>query len=87
MLNIENKKSLKTKMFNLQQPEQEKAASTRGNRFIFQGLEAEPMFHMESNIDLPMLNEGEVLVKVRVATICLSDIHTVCGTRKEPAPR
>jgi threonine dehydrogenase-like Zn-dependent dehydrogenase len=27
------------------------------------------------------------LVKVRAATICLSDIHTVCGNRIEPTPR
>jgi threonine dehydrogenase-like Zn-dependent dehydrogenase len=61
--------------------------SPTGNRFIFQGLLAKPMFQMETNIDLPKLNEGEVLVKVRAATICLSDIHTVCGTRMEPTPR
>ena len=61
--------------------------SPTGKRFIFQGLEAKPMFQMETSIDLPKLNEGEVLVKVRAATICLSDIHTVCGTRTEPTPR
>lgn len=42
---------------------------------------------MESGLILPELKEGEVLVKVRAATICLSDIHTVCGTRIEPTPR
>lgn len=42
---------------------------------------------MESGLTLPELKEGEVLVKVRAATICLSDIHTVCGTRTEPTPR
>lgn len=42
---------------------------------------------MESGLNLPELRDGEVLVKVRSATICLSDIHTVCGTRTEPTPR
>ena len=45
------------------------------------------MFEMESNVTLPKLEDGEVLVKVRAATICISDIHTVCGTRIEPTPR
>lgn len=56
-------------------------------RFIFRGTDVEPMFKFESNIQLPKLNQGEVLVKVRASTICLSDIHTVCGNRIEPTPR
>ncbi len=32
------------------------------------------------------LKEGELLVKMRCATICGSDIHTLKGIRKEPAP-
>lgn len=58
-----------------------------GTRQVFKGHKEEPMFEMESNVHLPKLEEGEVLVKVRAATICISDIHTVCGTRIEPTPR
>ena len=57
------------------------------NRYVFHGTNEMPMFKMESDLNLPILNDGEVLVKVRAATICLSDIHTVCGTRIEPTPR
>jgi hypothetical protein len=62
-------------------------SSPTSKRFIFRGTDAEPMFKFESNIQLPELNQGEVLVKVRASTICLSDIHTVCGKRIEPTPR
>jgi threonine dehydrogenase-like Zn-dependent dehydrogenase len=44
------------------------------------------MFNLE-DAKLPELKLGEILVKVRAATICLSDIHTVCGNRIEPTPR
>lgn len=57
-----------------------------GSRYVFNGTNAKPMFEMEET-KLPILNDGEVLVKVRTATICLSDLHTVCGTRVEPTPR
>ena len=60
---------------------------TVGQRFVFKGVNENPMLEMESNLKLPGLNEGEVLVKVRAATICQSDIHTVNGTRIEPTPR
>ena len=62
-------------------------SSKSGERFVFYGTGADPVFKMESQVDLPILKDGEVLVKVRAATICLSDIHTVCGTRIEPTPR
>ena len=42
---------------------------------------------IESNLNMPVLEDGQVLVKVKAATICISDIHTVCGTRIEPTPR
>ena len=42
---------------------------------------------MENKVKLPALSDGEVLVKVRAATICISDIHTVTGARIEPTPR
>ncbi|CAF0709770.1 unnamed protein product [Brachionus calyciflorus] len=61
-------------------------SSKTGERFVFHGTNANPVFQMESGVDLPVLKDGEVLVKVRAATICLSDIHTVCGTRIEPTP-
>uniref|UniRef100_H2ZKL1 alcohol dehydrogenase n=1 Tax=Ciona savignyi TaxID=51511 RepID=H2ZKL1_CIOSA len=32
------------------------------------------------------VNAGEVLVKVRLATICASDLHTFAGKRDEPLP-
>ena len=82
MLNLVDRKNIST-----QKIEAQIENSQKGNRFVFQGLKAKPMFQMETNVDLPKLNEGEVLVKVRAATICLSDIHTVCGTRNEPTPR
>ena len=82
MLNLEDRKHIRTQKLDAQIEK-----SPKGNRFVFQGLKTKPMFQMETNIDLPKLNEGEVLVKVRAATICLSDIHTVCGTRIEPTPR
>lgn len=58
-----------------------------GQRHVFNGHTNEPMFEMENQVDLPVLGDGEVLVKVRAATICVSDIHTVTGARKEPTPR
>jgi D-arabinose 1-dehydrogenase-like Zn-dependent alcohol dehydrogenase len=68
----------------------DKIASSKahsGQRYVFNGLNAQPVFEMENNVGLPGLNEGEVLVRVRAATICMSDIHTVCGMRVEPTPR
>jgi len=57
-----------------------------GNRHVFNGHTNEPMFEMENKVKLPALSDGEVLVKVRAATICISDIHTVTGARIEPTP-
>ncbi|HRW10043.1 MAG TPA: zinc-binding dehydrogenase [Caldilineaceae bacterium] len=34
----------------------------------------------------PQLNDREILVKIRLATICGSDLHTVAGERQEPTP-
>jgi NADPH:quinone reductase-like Zn-dependent oxidoreductase len=58
-----------------------------GQRYVFNGTSSDPMFEMEPKVDLPVLKDGEVLVKVKAATICMSDIHTVCGMRVEPTPR
>jgi len=38
------------------------------------------------NLPLPELKPGELLVKMSLATICGSDMHTIKGTRKEPTP-
>ncbi|WP_282976866.1 zinc-binding dehydrogenase [Saccharopolyspora erythraea] len=35
---------------------------------------------------LPRLSGGEVLVRVRMATICGSDLHTIAGHRSTPVP-
>ncbi|WP_129667343.1 zinc-binding dehydrogenase, partial [Phytoactinopolyspora endophytica] len=37
-------------------------------------------------VRLPSLQPGEVLVKIRLATVCGSDLHTVAGRRHSPAP-
>jgi putative phosphonate catabolism associated alcohol dehydrogenase len=37
-------------------------------------------------VDIPHLNEGETLVRIRLATICGSDLHTVTGRRPAPCP-
>ncbi|CAF1242589.1 unnamed protein product [Adineta steineri] len=35
---------------------------------------------------LPEIGPGEILVKVRLASICMSDVHTITGHRIEPTP-
>lgn len=35
---------------------------------------------------LPDLQENEILVNIRYATLCGSDLHTYCGLRQEPCP-
>ncbi|CAF0748569.1 unnamed protein product, partial [Didymodactylos carnosus] len=56
-----------------------------GKRTVFNGLKNDPMFSSEK-IALPKLMDGEILVKVRLASICISDVHTVTGQRIEPTP-
>ena len=36
---------------------------------------------------VPQISDGEILAKIRLATVCGSDLHTIAGTRKETAPR
>jgi putative phosphonate catabolism associated alcohol dehydrogenase len=43
-------------------------------------------FQLENKEFLPELGHGEVLVKIILATICGSDIHTIDGKRKEDTP-
>ncbi|MEU1304424.1 zinc-binding dehydrogenase [Streptomyces shenzhenensis] len=38
------------------------------------------------SVALPPLGPGEVLVRVRLATVCGSDRHTVSGRRQQPCP-
>ncbi|WP_029106064.1 zinc-binding dehydrogenase [Mycobacterium sp. URHD0025] len=37
-------------------------------------------------VPIPALGTGEVLVRVRLATVCGSDLHTVCGRRPAACP-
>lgn len=58
--------------------------STRARMQLFQGP-GKP-FHM-STVALPEeLQPGEVLVKISLATICGSDLHTLDGRRSAPTP-
>ncbi|CAF2794460.1 unnamed protein product [Rotaria sp. Silwood2] len=56
-----------------------------GERIVFNGLNSEVMFSSEI-VPIPKLAPGEILVKVRLASICMSDVHTVKGQRIEPTP-
>jgi threonine 3-dehydrogenase len=38
------------------------------------------------NVDLPELGHGETLVRVQLATVCGSDLHTVTRRRRAPCP-
>ena len=37
--------------------------------------------------ELPPIHEGEVLAKIKLATICGSDLHTIAGKRWTATPR
>jgi threonine 3-dehydrogenase len=37
-------------------------------------------------VDVPGLGDGETLVRVQLATVCGSDLHTVSGRRRAPCP-
>ncbi|CAF4217387.1 unnamed protein product [Rotaria socialis] len=56
-----------------------------GVRTVFNGLNSETMF-VAQTASLPELALGEILVKVRLASICMSDVHTITGQRIEPTP-
>ena len=70
----------------MEMPYDEESSASVGARTVFNGTEAEPMFHAET-VPLPVLGPGEILVKVRLASICMSDVHTITGQRTEPTPR
>ena len=60
------------------------ATSTEGQRVIFHGPEKD----LETEFaGLPEIGEGEILGKMKAATICGSDLHTIIGRRTEPVPR
>ncbi|UJR10424.1 hypothetical protein I4U23_014628 [Adineta vaga] len=56
-----------------------------GARTIFNGTNSSEIFTAEI-VPLPELAPGEILVKVRLASICMSDVHTITGQRIEPTP-
>ncbi|UJR35518.1 hypothetical protein I4U23_028272 [Adineta vaga] len=56
-----------------------------GARTVFTGLDSKTMFVAQNTL-LPELAPGEILVKVRLASICMSDVHTITGHRIEPTP-
>ena len=62
------------------------ASSTGGRRVVFQGPSAERLLETEY-AKLPDIEEGEILGKIKAATICGSDLHTILGKRQEPFPR
>ena len=55
-------------------------------RIVFLGSYAKPCL-MQEVVAIPKLKSGEILGKVRMATICGSDLHTISGKRKEASPR
>ncbi len=55
-------------------------------RLVFMGPDKKP-FYLSESISIPALQAGQVLARIRLATICGSDLHTITGKRKEPTPR
>ncbi|CAF4536982.1 unnamed protein product [Rotaria sp. Silwood1] len=66
-------------------PHAEKAHSVSGVRSVFNGIGSQTMFAAQTGF-IPDLTAGEILVKVRLASICMSDVHTITGQRIEPTP-
>ncbi|CAB4001770.1 alcohol dehydrogenase [Paramuricea clavata] len=59
------------------------ATSTGAQRVVFHG----PKKLLQTEIaGIPEIGEGEILGKIRAATICGSDLHTIIGRRQEPVP-
>ncbi|CAF1531350.1 unnamed protein product [Adineta steineri] len=59
--------------------------SILGARTVFNGTQSTEMFS-EETVSLPELGPGEILAKIRLASICMSDVHTIRGQRIEPTP-
>ena len=60
------------------------ATSTTAQRVIFYGAKKQLKSEMAQ---VPDIGEGEILGKIKAATICGSDLHTIIGRRQEPVPR
>lgn len=59
---------------------------SQASRVVFLGAGREPsLFH--EFCPIPDLRDGEILAKIRLATICGSDVHTITGKRAEAVPR
>lgn len=58
--------------------------SSTAQRAVFRGPKT-PLQTEFANV--PKIEEGEILGKVKAATICGSDLHTIIGRRQEPTPR
>ena len=56
------------------------------SRVIFFGADREPSLLFEES-GVPEIKDGEILAKIRLATICGSDLHTISGKRMEAVPR
>ena len=55
-------------------------------RAVFLGAQKCPQYIVD-NSAIPEICPGQVLAKIRLATICASDVHTVQGKRLEKTPR
>ena len=54
-------------------------------RIVYEVKDGKPQTFAET-IGIPILNEGEILGRILAATICGSDLHTLCGKRQEAFP-
>ncbi|XP_071794887.1 L-threonine 3-dehydrogenase-like [Asterias amurensis] len=54
-------------------------------RAVFLGANKCPQYIVDSSV-IPEIGPGQVLARIRLATICGSDIHTLQGKRKEATP-
>ena len=88
LLKLSSILTIKRAAFYTVQAKVEPTGKVNLKRYVFHGLHKSmgAQFELESFDQAPMLAEGEIWARVRSATICLSDIHTVCGTRKEAVP-
>lgn len=54
-------------------------------RVVYEVNDGAPRTYKEE-VSIPQLNDGEILGKILAATICGSDLHTLCGKREEAFP-
>ena len=54
-------------------------------RVVYEIQEGKPRSFSEK-IKIPKITDGEILGKILAATICGSDLHTLCGKRQEAFP-